>query len=252
MQEDLKPMWLVMSTPRLERHLEEQKYPYALRREIVARVKLVKAQARRQKIKATVTHQMWDDILKAARIELAGVRTMKAQTNRKYEESFGNSAYQAKLKALTAYEAVLVKIIERLRNVQRTDSFTPAQFAEHLREERGLAIPNKGAHWSDYVSAKDRGNVERLFNEAPDPARGKRKSPFERRISPDEHIITKNYLEDQLVRARRELEAGYAVAATDEQKKEMAALERDIQYAEFKLDSAKQTDPLPAKWRGLL
>lgn len=252
MQEDLKPMWLVMSAPRLERHLIENKYPNRMVHEIMARVKLVKAQARRQKIKATVTHQMWDDILKAARIELAGVRTMKAQTTRRITESFGNSAYQAKFDALVAYESVLVKVIGKLRDVQKTDSFTPAQFAEHLLEEKGVAIPNKGAHWTDYVKESDKVKVERLFDAAPDPARGKRKTPFERRISPDEHIITKNYLEDQLVRARDELEAGFAVATTPEQKDAMQALEQDIQYAEYKLASTKSTEPLPAKWRSLL
>ena len=73
MKADIKPSWLTMSVARLERHLLEKAYPPDLLRDIVANVTAAKEQRRRQRIKTTMTHQLWDDVLRAARIEDRGV-----------------------------------------------------------------------------------------------------------------------------------------------------------------------------------
>lgn len=249
MHDDIKPAWLAMSPARLERHLEARQYPAAVIRDLVLQVKAVKEQRRRQRLKRTVAQQLWDDILKAARNELAGVRTMLSQARAK---NGGNTPSGPKFAALKAYEDVLVDTIAKLSRIQKEGAFTPAQFVAHLREQTGRLIPNDGAHWTDYVGEKAKARVRDLFNQVPDPARGKRKTPFERRISVQENVIARAYLNDQITKAKEELEQLFAVTTDADQLKELRAKERDIHRAVHNLDKIKPTQPLPARWTALL
>ena len=252
MKTDLKPSWLAMSIPRLERHLTAKQYPPELLQATVQRVAKAKEQLRRQRIKATKAHQLWADVLRAARIELAGVRTMKCQTAALIKREDGVLQPDAKYKALTAYEDVLVATIEKLRKVQKADEQTPSQFVQYIQKETGRLIPNDGEHWSDYVGAGTKLKVEALFRGLPDPARGKRKTPFERRISQEEHDVARRHLVGQLEKAQAELEERLTMPSTSAGKQALVELEQDIQRANYVLSTVKQTAPLPARWQGLL
>jgi hypothetical protein len=252
MEENLQPAWLVMSTPRLERHLKEQKYPVPVMQDILQAVRLAKARKRKLRIKATVSHQLWDDILKAARLELGGLRTMKAQAKRQTAFEFGNAGTAAKYKALCAYEDVLTEVIADLVKVQKKGQFAPGQFVAFAKEEKGWDIPNNGEHWSDYVDSAQKHHVRTLFDAAPDPVRGKRKVPFERRISPDEHVIKRSFLVGQMKKAEDDLEAERRVATNPELIAELDARAMDLQRAYLAMDKLKPTTPLPARWQGLL
>ena len=252
MKADIKPSWLTMSTSRLERHLSEKACPTDLIRGIVASVTVAKEQRRRQRIKTTVAHQLWDNVLQAARIELAGLRTMKCQLATALKTTGGVLQPSVKYKAMCAYEDVLVATIEKLRRVQKAGEHTPAQFVQYILKETGRVIPNEGEHWSDYVGAGTRLKIEALFNGLPDPARGKRKTPFERRVSPKEHASVRAHLVGQLERAQIELDERYAMPSTPEGQQSLVELERDIQKANYVLTITKKTTPLPARWQGLL
>jgi hypothetical protein len=252
MEENLQPAWLVMSTARLERHLIEHKYPVPVMHDILHAVKLTKARQRKAKTKATVSHQLWDDILSAARLELGGVRTMKAQAKRQADAEFGNAGTVAKFNALCAYEDVLVEVTAKLVKVQKAGEFAPGQFVAYLKEETGRVIPNNGEHWADYVSAKHKRHVRDLFDAAPHPARGKRKVPFERRIAPDVHIIQRSFLVGQMKKAQDVIDQERQIATTPEAIAELDAREMDLQRAYLAMDNLKPTMPLPARWTGLL
>jgi hypothetical protein len=252
MRENLQPAWLVMSAPRLERHLREHKYPVPVMQDIMNAVRLAKARQRKLKLKTTVSHQLWDDILKAARLELGGVRTMKSQAKRVADATFGNAGTAAKYKALSAYEDVLVEVIADLAKVQKKGAFAPGQFVAFAKEEKGWIIPNNGEHWSDYVDSAQKREVRNLFDAAPDPVRGKRKVPFERRISPDEHIIKRSYLVGQMKKAQDDLDMERKVTTNPELIAELDAREMDLQRAYLAMDNLKPTTPLPARWQGLL
>jgi hypothetical protein len=251
MKDNLQPMWLVMSEPRLTRHLKEHKYPTPVIQDILLAVRLAKAQNRKSRLKATVSHQLWDDILQAARIELAGLRTMKAQAKRLADATFGNAGTAAKYKALSAYEDVLTEVIARLVKVQKSGEFAPGQFVAFLKEEKGRDIPNNGEHWSDYVSPKAKRHVRELFEAAPDPVRGKRKVPFERRISPQEHIIKRAFLVGQMKKAEDDLAAERKVTTNPELIGALDVREMDLQRAYVALDTLKPTMPIPARWQSL-
>jgi len=252
MQTDIKPSWLTMSIPRLERHLTAKQYPTDLLQDVVRRVATAKEQLRRHRIKTTKAHQLWADVLRAARNEIAGVRTMKCQTAALIKSEDGVLQPDAKYKALSAYEDVLIATIEKLRKVQRADEYTPSQFVQYVHKETGRLIPNDGEHWSDYVGASTKLKIEMMFRDLPDPTRGKRKTPFERRISQEEHAVARGHLVGQLAKAQAELEERYAMPSTSAGRQALEELEQDIQRANYVLDTLKKTAPLPARWQGLL
>jgi hypothetical protein len=252
MEEVLQPAWLAMSAPRLERHLTEHKYPVPVMRDILQAVKLAKARQRKLKIKATVAHQLWDDILSSARMELGGVRTMKSQAKRQVAAEFGNAGTAAKYKALSAYEDVLVEVIAKLVKLQKAGEFAPGQFVAFIKEETGRTIPNNGEHWADYVSDKSKRLVRDLFNAVPDPVRGKRKVPFERRVSPNVHVIQRAFLVGQMKKAQDEIDQERLFATAPELIAELDARDMDLQRAYLAMDNLKPTMPLPARWTGLL
>ena len=252
MEENLQPAWLVMSASRLERHLIERKYPVPTMRDILHAVKLAKARQRKLKIKTTVAHQLWDDVLSAARLELGGVRTMKSQTKRQADAEFGNAGTVAKYKALCAYEDVLVEVIADLVKVQKKGTFAPGQFVAFVKEQKGWAIPNKGEHWTDYVDDAQKRHVRDLFDATPNPARGKRKVPFERRISPDVHIIQRSFLVGQMKKAKDEIDQERSFTTDPEALAALGVREMDLQRAYLAMDNLKPTTPLPARWTGLL
>jgi len=251
MEENLQPAWLAMNTARLERHLREHKYPVPVMRDIMQAVALAKARQRRQRIKATVSHQLWDDILHAARDEVGVVRTMKSQSKRHAGPPASSAGTVAKYKALCAYEDVLVEVVAKLVKLQKAGEFAPGQFVAFIKEETGRIIPNNGEHWSDYVSAKDRRHVCALFDDVPDPIRGKRKTPFERRVSREEHIIKRASLVGQMKKAQDDLDMERKVTTIPELVAALDAREMDLQRAYIALDTLKPNKPVPARWQSL-
>lgn len=252
MDEDIKPFWLDMSEARLQRHLLEKKYPMAIVRGIVTRVRALKTQRRKSRIKATVTQQMWDDILRAARLELARIRTMKAQLKSTEMDGFMSNSGQAKFNALNIYGESIAEVIAKLRKLREAGDQTPKQFAAYIKQETGRVIPNDGVHWSDYVSAKLKEQIVELFNRAPMAARGKKKVPFERKVSPEENSVQRAFLVSQLEVARKETEELLMRTEDPEERKELKKILRDVHFADHKLDMASRTDFLPRQWRGLL
>ena len=67
MTDTLKSWWLTMSEARLQNHLtNKMKYPPALVGEIMETARTIREDRRKQKIKATVTFNLWDKLLAPA------------------------------------------------------------------------------------------------------------------------------------------------------------------------------------------
>jgi len=252
MDEDIKPFWLDMSEARLQRHLTEKKYPLGIMRGIITRVRYLKATRRKARIKATVAQQMWDDILRAARQELARVRTSKAQVKSTDMDGFMSNGGQAKFNALNIYGEAITEVIAKLRKLREAGDQTPKQFAAYIKQETGRVIPNDGTHWSDYVSPKLKAQIIELFDKAPSAARGKKKVPFERMVSAEENAIQRAFLSNQLTVARTETEDLLSGTEDPVKRKELKKILQDIHFADHKLDIASNTAFLPRQWRGLL
>lgn len=252
MQPTIKPSYLAMSDHRLHAYLTHRKFPPAIVNETVRRAAEIKAQRRAKRIKTSVHDNLWRDLLNPARDELGVVRTMKGQAKRQLDAEFGNPATEAKLNALTHYDTVIAKTIEFLRKVQTASQHTPLQFAEELKREGRMPTTGRGDHWTDYVKPKDRKAVLDLFEKAPDPARGKKKTPFERRISTQEHARLKEAMWSRLRNEQELAQQEYDMVSDPFELERLTALLDDMQEAAYRLDALPKTAPIPATWHGLL
>lgn len=246
MNEDIKAWWLNISDARLFKHLTKQKMNEQIVSRVVARVRELKDQRKRERIKATASAKTWEALLEGARAERQTIFTLKTQL-KKIEP-----LDQKKWDALFAYETVVTGVIERLRKLQRAGVHTPKSFVPFIKEETGRVIPNDGEHWSDYVKASDRRHITSLFDALPQPARGKRKTPFERRMTRAAHKVRRFALVERLTgeiaSAEREYEVTQDPEAQDKLNRQLDAMYR----AQHILDNLPATAPLPATWHGLL
>lgn len=232
----MKPYWLSMSIKRLHNHLTNVlKYPAPMVADIVAQAQQIKESKRREGIKGTVAHRLWDEVLAPLRFELGNVRTLKVSTRKK------EGTACARYAALVAYEDTLADLVLRLKRVQKEGQFTPAQFAKHLYASGKRNIPNAGAHWTDWVSQREHIKITELFVALPPPPRGKRKEPFERRMPPALRAKRRAVLVTQMHEAEQE-----ATIANDQH---MLGL---LQRAQFELDNLPPKAEVPGFWKDLL
>lgn len=247
---EIKPWWLTLGPRRLRPHLDKLGYTAPVIDDILRKVWRIKEEQRKAKLKRSAVFHLWDELMRPARRELGVVRTMKSQIRaEEIVKGFIPDDTQAKLDALCRYEAVLALLIEKLRLVQKVDEQTPREFVQTLAKAGKRIIPNNGQHWTDFVHPDDRQRVENLFDALPPPQRGKKKAPFEYRISRQEHEKKRSDLikqmDDEQQRIDQEMEMARNSFDEDALKKRIDAL----QYAQYALDQKKLTDPLPSKWQ---
>jgi hypothetical protein len=246
MDDDIKSWWLNASEARVRNSLVAQKLPPLVVAQTVARVLELKKQRRKERIKSTVTAKSWEAVLESARAERQTLLVSKSQL-KKIEP-----LDQRRWDALCAYEAVIAVVIDRLRKVQRSSEHTPKSFIAFLKGETGRVIPNDGAHWIDYVKASDKQRITLMFDALPPPARGKRKQPFERRITKAAHKAQRLALIERLNTDIASAEREYEVTQDPEAHDKLNRQLDDMYRAQHVLDKTKPTAPLPATWHGLL
>ena len=246
MDEDIKSWWLDASEARVRNSLVAQKLPPLVVAQTVARVLALKQQRRKERIKSTITAKSWDALLAVASTERQTLHVMKTQL-KKIEP-----LEQAKWETLCAYETVITAVIEKLRKVRKGSVHTPKSFVAFIKEETGRVIPNDGVHWTDYVSAKDKQRITAMFDALPPPARGKRKTPFDRRITRAAHkaqrLALVERLNGEIASAEREYEVTTDPDTHDRLNKQLDAMHR----AQYVLDNLPPNATLPATWHGLL
>lgn len=252
MKADIPPSWLAMSERRLHAYLVHRNYPPEMVKKTVMQVVAIKAARRAERIKRSMQDNRWVYLLTPARDELGVVRTMKAQTKRQLDEEFGNAGTQAKLDALTIYDAVIAKTIEFLRKVQRACEHTPLQFADELRANNQMPTAGRGDHWTDYIKAKDRKAVLDAFAKVPDPARGKKKIPFERRISVTENAERRDKLWKTIQVEQEMTQQEHDMASNPFDLETLAKKLDDLQEATYRLETLPKTATVPATWHGLI
>lgn len=235
---------LRMSERQIHNHLTAKRWPHKAIADAMERVRAIKQEARSRTAKQTVAHELWDTVITPAREELGIVRTMRGQARR--------AGKQPKEDALVAYANLLADLIERLRKLQQAGEYTPLQFVRHLRDELGRNIPNDGAHWTDWVSNRDRVRITEMFNQLPPVNRGKQKEPFLRRISRLEHTRLRRTLIERMETDEANAEQEYDMTTDPDERARLDKLLHDIHHAKFALENLPKTSPLPATWHGLL
>jgi hypothetical protein len=246
MDDDIKSWWLNASEARVRNSLVAQKLPPIVVAQTVARVLELKKQRRKQRIKSTVTTKSWEPLIDNAKAERQTLLVAKSQLKNAVPID------QQRWEALCAYETVVAAVIERLRKVQESSEHTPKSFIAFLKEETGRVIPNNGEHWTDYVKASDRQRITLMFDALPPRQRGKRKTPFERRITKAAHKAQRLALIERLNTDIASAEREYEVTQDPEAHDKLNRQLDDMYRAQHVLDKTKPTAPLPATWHGLI
>ena len=252
MKTNIRPSWLDMSETKLYVYLTHREYPAESIKQVMQSVQELKKQRKAERLKATLHDPLWADVLRAARTERDTVRVMKAQTKQLVDEEYGHPANVAKLRALTKYEDVIMQVIAKLEKVRKARSATPMQLAAELKRAGRMSNELSGEHWTHYVKPAEKREVEGLFENFPDPARGKKKVPFEYRISREEHERRRQdmakRLQEEIVKTEQEL----SVVVDAEARAQLEATLSGIQEAQFRLDILPKTLPIPRKWQTLI
>jgi hypothetical protein len=136
--------------------------------------------------------------------------------------------------------------------VQDSSEHTPKSFIAFLKEETGRVIPNNGEHWTDYVKASDRQRITLMFDALPPRQRGKRKTPFERRITKAAHKAQRLALVERLNTDIASAEREYEVTQDPDTHAKLNRQMDEMYRAQHVLDKLKPTAPLPTTWHGLI
>lgn len=248
MNTDIKPSWLRMNLNKLQALLRKREYPEDIIRRIIHDVVDQRKTLRSKRIKNSVAYRLWDELLTPARAELNILRVMRHQLGK----GLLTQQDREKMYALQEYEAVISSTVYKLRKVQSEGEHTPRQFVYFIEKETGRTIPNNGDHWSDFVSTKDKARVRDLFGKLPDPKRGKRKNPFERKVAPVVHERARaeliRHMNDETDRLEQEL----GMTKDTFEKERLEAALNKVYRAQSKLDTLPVNIPLPSTWHGLL
>lgn len=220
---------------------------------------------RRAKLTQAYHAEMWYRLLSPLKYELSN-----AKVGHKLK-SF--DAAPERHTAFAEYIALLEKLLAGLQKMQMGESVkaSAASFEAHangtaskddyartpaeLAAERGL--PNKGEHWTDWVSDKTRARIELLFDAIPTQA--KRPRPFERRIPPHQYAKDVEALQRRTLNdvAMLDQELGMLKKVeycTHEQVAQMEKLTEDrkrMVFALYHVAHKLDREPVPITWHGL-
>jgi hypothetical protein len=244
MDEDIKPSWLKMGIRKLEAHLQDKAYPPPMIDSILTRVRAEKALTRIAKIKGTVLQQAWDSVLKPARTEVAIVRSLISQARAKQAHT--------KVDTYTRYANMLAVLIEKLNRARKGGEHTPQKFAEFLRGKGLMPTDGDGTHWVDYVSKKNRQEIEVAFERLPPAKRGKNKTPFERRISFEDNYKARQALGKAIASELATVDRALELPVNSFDKEELERKFERLHHAQFNLEQLPRTAPVPSTWHGLL
>ena len=112
------------------------------------------------------------------------------QHNRMWEELMAPAKYERKMVAsllkyqggaerdfaLRKYWSLIDSTLGKMQMAQHAKEFTPYQIAEAMNR------PNKGVHWTDWITPTKKLEIASLFDAIPHKPKAKKKLPFERVI----------------------------------------------------------------------
>ena len=247
MEFEIKKSWLDLSEHKLHALFTRQKLPQNIVAGRVALITRMKAERKAERLKTRTHDRLWKELLDPAREELVVVRTMKSKLKRAPE----SPAIQFKYEVLHAYDTAITRVVERLRKVQIGKVYTPKQLAKMLRNEKKLPEDATGDHWTEFVMPGERVKIEAMFARLPDPIRGRKKVPFEKRLSMAERKRRRAALWDSIQAAIDTEEVRLRWATDEAQRAEILESIDKMEQAKFKLTQLGIMATLPDDWRNL-
>ena len=181
--------YIKLSANELHNRLTERKMHPAEIERIKGEVLELKETMRVSRITRTQRKAEWDKVLQPLRYEINN-----AKVGMKYG---GEKVSPERALAFSEYIRVMEKLLAMLDAPFKALDHTPIQIA------RDKGLPNDGEHWTDWIPARVKDKVSLLFDAVPITPRGKRKTPFQRTMLPDQFNKAKTRL---LTKTKRELE----------------------------------------------
>jgi len=225
--------YLKLSANELHNRLTERKMHPAEIERIKAEVADLKESLRVSRITKTQRHAEWRKVLQPLRYEINN-----AKVGMKYG---GEKVSPERALAFSEYIRVMEKLLAMLDAPFKALDHTPIQIA------RDKGLPNDGEHWTDWIPARVKDKIALLFDAVPITPRGKRKTPFQRTMLPDQFNKAKTRL---LTKTKRELETlmrqadiNPTVARLDK----VAKMKRAIKI----IEALGNNEAVPATWTKL-
>ena len=226
--------YLKLSANDLHNRLTERKLHPAEVERIKAEVADLKESLRVTRITRTQRKAEWDKVLQPLRYEINNARV-----GMRYGGEISPQD-QRKL-AFSEYIRIMEKLVAMLDAPSKALDHTPIQIA------RDKGLPNDGEHWTDWIPARVKDKIALLFDAVPITPRGKRKTPFQRTMLPDQFNKAKTRL---LTKTKRELETlmrqadiNPTVARLDK----VAKMKRAIKI----IEALDKNEAVPATWTKL-
>jgi hypothetical protein len=225
--------YLKLSANELHNRLTERKmHPSEVER-IKAEVADLKETLRVSKITRTQRKAEWDKVLQPLRYEINN-----AKVGMKYG---GEKVSPERVLAFSEYIRIMEKLLAMLDAPFKALDHTPIQIA------RDKGLPNDGEHWTDWIPARVKDKVSLLFDVVPITPRGKRKTPFQRTMLPDQFNKAKTRL---LTKTRKEMESierKAGIQPTDARTAKLAQMRRAIKI----IETLDKNEAVPATWTKL-
>lgn len=240
--------YMRMSEPALRKLLSQRKLPLGVAEGIIAQVMADRKNARPALKKDEQHRRLWGDLISPAKSERRIVQRMLAL-------KLAHDSPERTL-ALEAYLLVLDAIIGRLLLQARNTDEMPRQVA------LGTNVPNKGEHWTDWMPRKKIALIEQYFADIPHVRGVRQKTPFERRIPPDQHATHKKRLIERTKREMEHIERSIAVELADTKltdhhyfkQQEIEAMRIQVskmQAALHQITLLGPNDFVPVTWHGI-
>jgi hypothetical protein len=182
--------YLKLSANELHNRLTERKLHPAEIERIKGEVLELKETMRVSRITRTQRKAEWDKVLQPLRYEINNARVGMRYGGEK-------SPQEQRQLAFSEYIRIMEKLVAMLDAPFKALDHTPIQIA------RDKGLPNDGEHWTDWIPARVKDKIALLFDAVPITPRGKRKTPFQRTMLPDQFNKAKTRL---LTKTKRELE----------------------------------------------
>ena len=154
---------LAMPMRKLHNYLIKMHADYAVAMRVKQEILEQRAAIRADKLRRYQHGRLWRELMYPLKRELSNARV-----GRGYRPDDSK-----RVAAFDAYIRVLEKLVSLLDGYKLT-GHTPSQLAVDKK------VPNRGAHWSDWIPESRKAQVLALFEQVPETPRARRKTPFAR------------------------------------------------------------------------
>jgi len=225
--------YLKLSANELHNRLTERNLHPAEIERIKTEVADLKETMRVSRITRTQRKAEWDNVLAPLRYEINNARV-----GLRYG---GEQAPQERTLAFSEYIRVMEKLTAMLDAPYKALEYTPIQIA------RDKGLPNDGEHWTDWIPARVKEKIALLFEAVPVVPRGKRKTPFQRTMLPDQHEKAKSRLLNKTRKEMETFERKHSVAPREDLQSRITQMKRALKI----IEALDKNEAVPATWTKL-